>query len=106
VSQPIEGVSASPLTAPQVRRGRPTPHTRPSVQVGLDPAARRHWRDLPACAVQVGDTVGGFGRITTALPTADTTAGVLLTNIEGEQRRYRAQDTLLCFTAPPAVEEE
>jgi len=70
----VTGIERTPVPgakAPQVRHKKPAPFSRPRIDLDGGKAAKREWRTIPACHLQVGDIVPGIGRIFSVDEAAD-----------------------------------
>ncbi len=92
----IEGIALSgPPAHPQVRIKKPTPFTRPAVQVSAAPV-RRQWRQVSARDLVVGDTVPGLGTLWQIRVLAGQ---VHLDGGEDARATYRPTEPIFAFTA-------
>lgn len=122
---PTPGMSRLPLppSTPKVRSRRPTPHSRPSITIGVgDGAPRRMWRWVAAHQIQVGDVIPDLGQVSDIVEssfvpppgTGDTPAlvadlvrwTVTIDAGDGHRRTYYAAAEVWCFATaerPPEV---
>ncbi len=96
----IEGIRLSgPPAHPQVRIKRPAAFSRPTVDLGAGVA--RHWRDVRAEHLAVGDTVPGLGTIWRIRAVAGQ---VHLDGGEDSRATYDRGEQVFAFTAAPEIQ--